>query len=85
MKRQKYRGFIRCILLAALLSLSDCGREDRQRGIDGYIYEAEQLSGTENWQWTHKCYGDWLYYVESSRSLLPGYKSSFRKSIHKSL
>ena len=69
MKKQAYKGFIRFILLAALLSLSACGREERQKGIDSYIYEAEQLSGTENWCSTYKCYGNWLYYTESRRSL----------------
>ncbi|HBA49649.1 MAG TPA: hypothetical protein DCZ91_18000 [Lachnospiraceae bacterium] len=54
------------VLLASLLSLSACGRQEHQRGIDGYIYEAELLSGTvtTSRSWNFKVGGEWMYYVE---------------------
>ncbi len=69
MIKRKYAGYVWYILFVFLISLSACGKEDRQRGINGYVYEAEQLSGTEEWRGTYKCYGNWLYYMGSSKSL----------------
>ncbi len=60
---------ITSIMLAALLSLSACGREERQRGIDGCIYEAELLSGTEKWGKNFKSGGNWLYYIGNDSAL----------------
>lgn len=57
------------ILMTALLSLSACGREERQRGMDGYLYEAQQLSDTENWIQTFKSDGTWIYYISSDGCL----------------
>ena len=61
---KKYRGCIWCVLLAALLSLAACGRQEQQRGIDGYIYEAEHLTVPEGWAENFKSDGVWLYYMK---------------------
>lgn len=57
------------VLLASLLSLSACGRQEHQRGIDGCIYEAELLSGTEEWGKNFKSSGNWLYYIGNDSDL----------------
>ena len=51
------------LFLTAVLFLSACGKAERQRGIEGYIYEAELLSGTEDWGSNFKSNGTWLYYI----------------------
>ncbi len=51
------------IVLTAILSLSACGRQERQRGIDGYVYEAELVTDIEDWACNFKVSGGWLYYT----------------------
>lgn len=55
---------IYCVLLTSLLSLSACGREEHQQGIDGCVYEAELLTGTAHWGINIKNNDDWLYYID---------------------
>ncbi len=64
MKKWGYRNGILCLLLAALLSLPACGKEERERGIDGYVYVAEQLAGTEHWGQDVKNSDSGLYYMD---------------------
>lgn len=54
------------ILLAALLSLTACGQEERQRGIDGYLYVAEELPGGKQWGTDLKSSDSWLFYREQN-------------------
>ena len=53
------------ILTAIMLVLSACGKVERQeRGIGGYIYESELLSGMEGEGNNFKAGGGWLYYMD---------------------
>ena len=61
--------FVWIILLMPLVVFAACGKTERQRGIEGYIYEAELLSGTEDWGSNFKSSGSWLYYIGYGSSL----------------
>ncbi len=63
MKKRRYLCRSSLLFLTAVLFLSACGKAERQRGIEGYIYEAELLSGTEDWGSNFKSNGTWLYYI----------------------
>ena len=69
MIKRKYAGYVWFIIFVLLFSLSACGREEQQRGTDGYVYEAEQLSGTDDWHIIFKSNGNYLYYMESVNKL----------------
>lgn len=52
------------ILAAIVLVFSACGKEERQRGIDGCLYESELLPVTESLGSNFKAGGGWLYYMD---------------------
>lgn len=62
---------ITCLGILALFSffLWGCGREERQRGIDGCFFQAEPLAGTEDWGYNFKSDGSWLYYMGQDSTL----------------
>lgn len=66
--KKKYIGrtvFAICVCVFMLA----CGREERQRGIDGHVYEAELLADTGDWGYHFKSDGNWLYYIDYGRNL----------------
>lgn len=64
MKKQAEKAFVLIAIL--IIALCACGKEERQRGIDGYVYEAELVQNTENWGNHLKVSGNWLYYEYGS-------------------
>ena len=51
------------ILLTVILLASACGKAERQRGIDGYAYEADKLPDRMTLGYNFRNDGNWLYYV----------------------
>ena len=52
------------ILAAIALVFSACGKEERQRGIGGYLYESKLLPAAESNGKNFKAGGGWLYYMD---------------------
>lgn len=58
------------LLLTAILSFSACGSKEWQRGIGGFVYEAEWIPDTQDWGDNFKVSGNWLYYVKTQEQTL---------------